>query len=127
MLKPSIQSVHKNFYHFEDPSIIVVTQHFDKTIKQWKFVNYRCKLCDNSFKTVTTASKHRDVCKELNTTKKRKDKEVPIQVVTKNGQRMYRYGDSGKLYADRKDAEKQAAAIMASGYKEPKTDMKDKK
>ena len=120
MHKPSIQSVHKNFYHFEDPSIIVVTQHFDKTIKQWKFVNYRCKLCGNSFKTVTTASKHHDVCKELNTIKKRKDPEVPIQVVTKNGQRMYRYGDSGKLYADRKDAEKQAAAIMASGYKEKK-------
>jgi hypothetical protein len=120
MHKPTIQSLHENYYRFLDPSIIVVTQHFDKTIKQWKFVNYRCKLCDNSFKTVTTASKHRDVCKELNTTKKRKDPEVPIQVVTKNGQRMYRYGDSGKLYADRKDAEKQAAAIMASGYKEKK-------
>jgi hypothetical protein len=36
---------------------------------------------------------------------------------------MYRYGDSGKLYTDRKDAEKQAAAIMASGYKEKQ--MKD--
>jgi hypothetical protein len=120
MHKPTIQSLHENYYRFLDPSIIVVTQHFDKTIKQWKFVNYRCKLCDNSFKTVTTASKHRDVCKELNTTKKRKDPEVPIQVVTKNGQRMYRYGDSGKLYADRKDAEKQAQAIMASGYKEKK-------
>jgi len=120
MHKPTIQSPHENYYRFLDPSIIVVTQHFDKTIKQWKFVNYRCKLCDNSFKTVTTASKHHDVCKELNTIKKRKDKEVPIQVVTKNGQRMYRYGDTGKLYADRKDAEKQAAAIMASGYKEKK-------
>ena len=71
--------------------------------------------------------KHPSNCKTINTTTKRKDPHVPIQVVTKNGQRMYRYGDSGKLYADRKDAEKQAAAIMASGYKEPKTDMKDKK
>jgi hypothetical protein len=69
--------------------------------------------------------KHPSICKTINTTKKQKDKEVPIQVVTKNGQRMYRYGDTGKLYADRKDAEKQAAAIMASGYKEKK-DMKDK-
>jgi hypothetical protein len=40
---------------------------------------------------------------------------------------MYRYGDSGKLYADRKDAEKQAAAIMASGYREPMKDMKQMK
>ena len=64
--------------------------------------------------------KHPSICKEINTTKKRKDPEVPIQVVTKNGQRMYRYGDTGKLYTDRKDAEKQAAAIIASGYKEKK-------
>ena len=40
------------------------------------------------------------------------------------GQKMYRYGDSGKLYKERADAEKQAAAIHASGYKEP---MKKKK
>lgn len=64
--------------------------------------------------------KHPSICKEINTIKKRKDPEVPIQVVTKNGQRMYRYGDSGKLYPNRSDAEKQAAAIMASGYKEKK-------
>ena len=122
MQKPTIQSLHENYYRFLDPSIMVVTQHFDKTTKEWKFVNYRCKLCDNSFKTVTTASKHHAVCKELNTIKKKqlKEKLMPIQVVTKNGQRMYRYGDSGKLYADRKDAEKQAQAIMASGYKEKK-------
>jgi hypothetical protein len=54
----------------------------------------------------------------------KEEKDMPIQVVTQNGQRMYRYGDSGKLYKDRKDAEKQAAAIIASGYKEPKKDMK---
>jgi uncharacterized C2H2 Zn-finger protein len=45
---------------------------------------------------------------------------MPIQVVTKNGERYYRYGDSGKLYKDRKDAEKQEKAVYASGYKEPK-------
>lgn len=128
MHKPTIQSVHENYYRFLDPSIMVVTQHFDKTTKEWKFVNYRCKLCDNSFKTVTTASKHHDVCKELNTIKKKqlKEKLMPIQVVTKNGERYYRYGDSGKLYKDRKDAEKQAKAIYASGYREPPKDMKGK-
>lgn len=128
MHKPTIQSVHENYYRFLDPSIMVVTQHFDKTTKEWKFVNYRCKLCDNSFKTVTTASKHHDVCKELNTIKKKqlKEKLMPIQVVTKNGERYYRYGDSGKLYKDRKDAEKQAKAIYASGYREPPKDTKGK-
>ena len=44
---------------------------------------------------------------------------MPIQVVTQNGQKYYRYGDHGKLYKDIKDAEKQAQAIHASGYKEP--------
>ena len=42
------------------------------------------------------------------------------------GERMYRYGDSGKLYKLRSDAEKQAQAIRASGYREPKKDMKGK-
>jgi hypothetical protein len=127
MLKPTIQSVHKKNYHFEDPSIMSLVQQFDNKVKEWKFLHYRCKLCNNSFKTVTTATKHYTTCKELNTIKKRKSTDMPIQVVTQNGQRMYRYGDTGKLYSDRKDAEKQAAAIMASGYKEPKTNMKDKK
>jgi hypothetical protein len=45
---------------------------------------------------------------------------MPIQAVMKNGERYYRYGTSGKLYKNRADAEKQAAAIHAAGYKEPK-------
>ncbi len=32
----------------------------------------------------------------------------------------YRWGESGKLYRKREDAEKQARAIYASGYKEKK-------
>ena len=87
-------------------------------------MGYRCSLCNVSLKSVASASKHYTSCKQLNTIKKRKT-EVPIQVITQNGKRMYRYGDTGKLYADRKDAEKQAAAIMASGYKEKK-DMEKK-
>jgi hypothetical protein len=51
---------------------------------------------------------------------------MPIQTVMIKGQRMYRYGDSGKPYKNRADAEKQAAAIHASGYKEPMKQMKDK-
>ena len=47
-------------------------------------------------------------------------------MITVKGMKMYRYGDSGKLYKDRKDAEKQAAAINASGYKEPMKDIKKK-
>jgi hypothetical protein len=51
---------------------------------------------------------------------------MPIHRVTKNGEVYYRWGDHGKLYKDRKDAEAQARAAYASGYKEPKKDMKGK-
>lgn len=50
---------------------------------------------------------------------------MPIQTVMVKGQKMYRWGDSGKLYKERSDAEKQAAAAYASGYKDKK-DMKQK-
>jgi hypothetical protein len=122
MHKPSIQSLHRQYYHFtvDEPGALLLQ--YSKILNQWKFVKYSCRHCGNTYKTV----KHFSTCKQLNTTKRRKI-EVPIQVVTKNGQRMYRYGDSGKLYADRKDAEKQMAAMYASGYREPMKDMKDMK
>lgn len=126
MQKPTIQSVHKEYYHFEEPSIMSLIQQFDSKTKEWKFLHYRCKLCDNSFKSVTTAIKHHSLCKIINTTKKRKDPEVPIQVVTIKGERYYKWGDSGKPYKNRADAEKQARAAYASGYKEPKKDMEKK-
>ena len=126
MTKPSIHTIHNEHDIFDNEINVVLIHQYNTIIGQWKFHGYRCKYCDVSLKGVKSVMKHPSICKTINTTKKQKDKEVPIQVVTKNGQRMYRYGDTGKLYADRKDAEKQAAAIMASGYKEPKKDMKDK-
>jgi hypothetical protein len=122
MHKPSIQSIHNEHYHFTDEQPGALLLQYSKILNCWKFVKYSCRACGNTYKTV----KHFSTCKELNNIKKR-EYVVPIQVVTKNGQRMYRYGDSGKLYADRKDAEKQAQAAYASGYKEPKTNMKEKK
>jgi hypothetical protein len=44
---------------------------------------------------------------------------MPIQTIMVKGEKMYRYGDSGKPYKNRADAEKQAQAIYASGYREP--------
>ena len=51
---------------------------------------------------------------------------MPIQTLMIKGEKMYRWGDTGKMYKDRKDAEKQAAAIHASGYKEPMKKDKNK-
>jgi hypothetical protein len=43
---------------------------------------------------------------------------MPIQMIIRGGKRYYRYGESGKEYANRADAEKQAAAIKASQARE---------
>ena len=47
---------------------------------------------------------------------------MPVKEVrNKSGKIMgYRFGLSGKIYRKREDAEKQARAIYASGYKEKK-------
>ena len=120
MTKPSIHKIHNEYDIFGNEISVVLIHQYNAIVHEWKFHGYRCKYCDVSLKGVKNVMKHPSFCKEINTTKKRKDPEVPIQVVTKNGQRMYRYGDSGKLYPNRSDAEKQAAAIIASGYKEKK-------
>ena len=113
----SIDSIDSNY------SII---HQYSQTTKQWKFSGYRCLYCENVFKTDLGIHKHQSICKELNTIKKKREVFMPIQVITVRGERMYRYGDTGKLYKNRIDAEKQAAAIRASGYKE-KNDMKENK
>ena len=46
---------------------------------------------------------------------------MPIHKITKNGETFYRWGDTGKLYRDRAQAEAQQRAAFAAGYKEPKT------
>lgn len=77
--------------------------------------------------SIKISETHYLICKRINTLTKSKDVEMPIQVITIKGERYYRYGDSGKPYKNRADAEKQAAAMYASGYKEPEQKMKDKK
>jgi len=114
MHKPTIQSLHKQHYQFTDEQPGALLLQYSKMSKEWKFVKYSCRSCGSTCKTL----KHFNTCKELNTTKKR-NIIVPIQVVTQNGKRMYRYGDTGKLYPNRSDAEKQAQAIHAAGYREP--------
>lgn len=42
---------------------------------------------------------------------------MPVQKVMKNGKTYYRWGDHGHLYRTKQEAEKQAQAAYASGYK----------
>jgi len=85
----------------------------------WQVVYYGCRYCEKTYKSKVLAEQHLVKC-EINTTKQKLKEEnrfMPIQAIMKNGKRMYRWGDSGKLYEKREDAEKQAAAAYASGYK----------
>lgn len=42
---------------------------------------------------------------------------MPVQRVTKNGKTYYKWGQSGKLFPTRAEAEAQGRAAYASGYK----------
>ena len=98
----------------------------------WKKIGHKCHGCDKVIKSENVIVNHKNVCKRLNTLYTDidlsivKEDNMPIQTLTIKGEKMYRWGDQGKLYRSRADAEKQAAAAYASGYKEPKKDMSKK-
>ena len=53
---------------------------------------------------------------------------MPVQKLMRAGKAMYRYGDSGKVYATREEAEKQGRAMYANGYRSKEsTATKDQK
>lgn len=92
----------------------------------WTVVRYGCPHCEKNYKAIQYAEKHIDKCR-INTLKqqekqKLKDlKTMPVQAITRNGKRYYRWGDEGKLYDNRADAERQGRAAYASGYRESTT------
>jgi hypothetical protein len=44
---------------------------------------------------------------------------MPVQRIIRGGETFYRWGESGKEYRNRADAEAQGRAAYASGYREP--------
>jgi len=84
--------------------------------KVWKLIGWRCSLCDRLCRTKDALTNHINKCKYINTTKEIID--MPIQAITKNGQRYYRYEDNGKLYETMREAEQ--ARDNGSGYKKKK-------
>jgi uncharacterized membrane-anchored protein YjiN (DUF445 family) len=109
-------------------TLILVYQH---TKGQWKFIRYQCPHCEKNYVSHQIATNHLNKC-TINTLKQkqkqylREAKTMPIQRIIKNGEPYYRWGDNGKLYKDRADAEAQARAAYASGYREP-TQTKDQR
>jgi hypothetical protein len=86
--------------------------------KRWEKMGYKCNDCAKVLIDEHLKDKHVLICKNQKKINKSEDIEMPVQVVTIDGQRMYRWGNQGKLYRTREEAEAQAQAIYASGYKE---------
>lgn len=106
---------------------VVFNKIYARKNNEWIHIGSRCTSCDKTFKSQKVIDKHKNLCKRINTNNK-EDKFMPIQKITKNGETYYRWGDTGKLYRNRADAEKQAAAAYASGYKSKDMNgMKEKK
>lgn len=121
-MKYNPRQLHLQHDIFDSEYKVSVITKFDNKSKSWQFASWKCQYCDTALKFANTVVKHPKSCKQINTIKK--EKEMPIQTIMVKGERMYRWGDSGKLYRNRADAEKQAAAAYASGYKEKKSQEK---
>lgn len=111
----------------EEKSFVPYSQvHQKQKDNTWKVIGYKCHGCDKVIKSPNVIVNHKNVCKRINTLYTEieitivKETHMPIQVITVKGEKMYRWGDQGKLYRNRADAEKQAQAAYASGYKEKK-------
>lgn len=88
---------------------------------KWIEQGKRCLDCGKVMSKTQVIEKHPAICdKGLLINKQEEIMNMPIQKVTKNGETYYRWGTQGKLYKDKKDAEAQARAAYASGYKEKK-------
>ena len=117
-MKYNPRQLHLQHNIFGSEHKVSVILKYDKKLNEWQFASWKCQHCDTSLKFAGTIAKHPNSCKQLNTNKK--EKEMPIQVLMVKGERMYRWGDTGKMYKTRAEAEKQAQAAYASGYKEKK-------
>lgn len=83
----------------------------------WKIIAWRCHNCLFVAKQYETVERHYEIC--LFVKHSTEDiKTMPIHKLTIAGKTYYRWGDRGKLYENRADAEKQAQAAYANKYRE---------
>ena len=107
----------------EIPKGNITTLYGKKRGKTFEFLGYKCADCGRPFSDDNLVDKHVLVCvarEKINKSiENDEDEFMPIQRVTVKGEDYYRWGQHGTLYKNRADAEKQAAAAHASGYREP--------
>lgn len=84
--------------------------------KVWQHQTNYCMKCKKNVSARNT-DKHLSICTEINTTK---ENDMPVRRVIKNGTVYYQWGEQGKLYESKAQAEKQGQAVYAQGYKKEK-------
>lgn len=81
--------------------------------KKWEHYNSYCIRCEKTIGK-NQSLRHDENCPNINTIK---EFSMPVQRVIQNGKTYYKWGEHGKLYDKKEDAEKQGRAAYASGYK----------
>ena len=66
MPKQTPKQIHNEYNVFGDNLKININHQYMKAVDAWKFVGFRCRLCDSSFKFVSSMTKHEKTCKVLN-------------------------------------------------------------
>ena len=87
--------------------------------KKWKTVGYKCMNCGKTMSKTNVAINHPLICtNELKINTLQEEEIMPVHRVIKNGETYFKWGDTGKLYKTKEEAEKQGRAIYAQGYKQ---------
>lgn len=81
--------------------------------KKWEHYNSFCNRCQRTIGRLQSKT-HLDSCEQINTIT---EIEMPVRRIIQNGKVYYQWGEHGKLYEKKEDAEKQGQAAYASGYK----------
>jgi hypothetical protein len=111
------------------PTVVDIPDNVGKLFQRyknisWKLVGYSCPVCHATFRYHEPLRKHLSRCEEKfsHVLEDYEDIDMPVKEVKNSEGKIigYRWGSTGKIYRKREDAERQARAIYASGYKEKK-------
>ena len=104
------------------------TQIYLRQNYQWVLWGWGCPECLYATSRRTGVTRHREQeCWYVRPRRQKESETVPIQVIERNGRRLYRWGSSGKEYATRQQAEQQARAAYAAGYRESQKPQQENK
>lgn len=95
------------------------TQIYRRQNFEWILWGWGCPQCLYATSRRTGVPRHR--AQECRARRVPEEQDMPIQVIERNGRRMYRWGSQGREYATRQQAEQQARAAYAAGYRENKS------